>query len=130
MYRFIFFILLFAGPYTFAQEVWVFTDQHHTVFAVPEQARVFELDQTQQIENALSEGLSADQAYSAKFARSRLNTNTHRQLAQAYQGNVDAWTLGIQKIPAVVVDRKYVIYGESNVTRAISRIQTYREAHP
>ena len=41
-----------------------------------------------------------------------------------------AWSLGIAKIPAVVVDRRYVVYGEANVARALARIEEYRRAQP
>lgn len=30
-----------------------------------------------------------------------------------------AWSLGITKIPAVVVDRRYVVYGESDMAKAL-----------
>jgi len=109
------------------QQVWVVTDQAHPVTAVPTATKLIELDKTQGLENLLSHGLSTDQQTSADMVRSRLNPQVHRQLAAAYQNVVDAWALGIQKIPAVVVDRKYVIYGEANMERAISRIQRYRE---
>ena len=127
---FLLLLALFASSGVSAQPVLVFTDSQHPVFSVPEHAHVFELDQAQQLENSLSVGLNADERYSAELAKSRLNNQIHRQLAQAYQSVVDAWTLGIQKIPAIVVNRKYVVYGETNVARAILRIQAYQEAHP
>ena len=42
----------------------------------------------------------------------------------------DAWSLGVTKIPAVVVDRRYVVYGETDVSRALARIEEYRRAQP
>jgi len=30
----------------------------------------------------------------------------------------------------VVVDRRYVVYGEPDVSRAIARINAYRSTHP
>jgi integrating conjugative element protein (TIGR03757 family) len=123
-------LAMFASAGSQAQEILVFTDSQYPVLSVPEQAQVFELNRAGQLEVSLSDGLNADQAYSAELARSRLNASTHRQLAQAYRGNVDAWSLGVQKIPAVVVDRQYVIYGEPDVEQAVSRIQAYREGRP
>ena len=38
--------------------------------------------------------------------------------------------LGIAKIPAVVVDRRYVVYGEPDVSRAVARINAYRSTQP
>jgi len=34
------------------------------------------------------------------------------------------------KIPAVVVDRRYVVYGEPDVPRAVARIDAYRSTQP
>ena len=48
----------------------------------------------------------------------------------AYQGVADAWSLGITSLPAVVVDQRYVVYGDSDVARAIARIEQHRKAQP
>ena len=53
-----------------------------------------------------------------------------RRIGQAYQGVADAWGLGVARIPAVVVDRRYVVYGEPDVPRAIARIDAYRSTQP
>ena len=53
-----------------------------------------------------------------------------RRIGHAYQGVADAWGLGIAKIPAVVVDRRYVVYGEPDVSRAVARINAYRSTQP
>ena len=127
---FIALIALFASSGAYAQHILVITDSQNPVFSVPHEASVIELDKVQQLEEALSDGLTDDQTFSTELAKTRLNTDIHRELAQAYQGIVDAWALGIQKIPAVVVDRKYVIYGEPDITQAVSHIQAYRESHP
>ena len=52
------------------------------------------------------------------------------RIGHAYQGVADAWGLGIAKIPAVVVDRRYVVYGEPDVSRAVARINAYRSTQP
>ena len=33
-------------------------------------------------------------------------------------------------LPAVVVDRRYVVYGETDVARAVARIESHRRAQP
>ncbi len=42
----------------------------------------------------------------------------------------DAWSLGITAVPAVVVDQRYVVYGEPDVARAIARIEQHRRTEP
>ncbi|KPY38052.1 Uncharacterized protein ALO52_00884 [Pseudomonas syringae pv. primulae] len=49
-----------------------------------------------------------------------------QDLVAAQQSLVDAWTLGVTKIPAVVVDRKYVVYGETDVGSATQRIARWK----
>lgn len=53
-----------------------------------------------------------------------------RRIGSAYQGVADAWGLGLAKVPAVVVDRRYVVYGEPDVARAVARIESHRRAQP
>ncbi|MGH8391347.1 MAG: DUF1525 domain-containing protein, partial [Pseudomonas sp.] len=38
----------------------------------------------------------------------------------------DAWSVGVEKIPAVVIDRRYVVYGEADVAKAIAQIDRAR----
>ena len=131
MYPFILTILaLFASTGAIAQEILVFSDQHHPVHSIPASVQVIDLDAVLHQEDALSADLSSEQGQAVETARLRLTTQQHHQLATAYQGIVDAWALGIQKIPAVVVDRKYVVYGEPDVQKALSRIEVHRETQP
>jgi integrating conjugative element protein (TIGR03757 family) len=95
--------------------------------------RVIELDAPLRLQRKLSAQLPADPTRAAVLAQRRLQQggpDLQRRLAAAYQGVVDAWQLGITKVPAVIVDQRYVVYGESNVARAVSWIETYRRTHP
>ncbi len=49
-----------------------------------------------------------------------------QQLATAQQGNADAWSVGVSKVPAVVVDRRYVVYGQPDVATAMQTINRAR----
>lgn len=132
-------LLWLASCYVFATaqsavaaDIWVVTDQQHPVAAAPG-IRVIELDAPARLEAALSAQLPADPAQAAAAVRQRLKdggVELQRRLAAAYQGVTDAWSLSVVKIPAIVVDRRYVIYGETAVDRALARIDAYRSAHP
>lgn len=121
-----------AGTSGQAAEVWVITDRLQpiqTTLAV----RVIELDAPARIEAELATQLPSHPEKAAAVVRQRLKSSgadLHRRLATAYQGVTDAWSLGIVKLPAVVVDRQYVMYGEPDVDRAVSRITEYRSARP
>ena len=121
-----------AMAHAAAADVRVFTDRHHAVEA-PSGVYVVELDAPARIEAELAANLPADPAQAAAIVRQRLQdcgTPLQRRLANAYQGLTDAWSLGVTKIPAVVVDRRYVVYGETDVPRALARIEEYRRMQP
>ena len=115
-----------------AADVLVVTDSRQPVHA-PAGARVIELEQARRIEAELSVGLPADSARAAAIVQQRLRDggeDLQRRIARAYQDVADAWDIGIAKLPAVVVDRRYVIYGDADVARAVARIETHRRAKP
>lgn len=117
---------------TAAAEIWIVSDNAHPVHGTPG-ARVIELDAPARVEAALSAGLPANLHEAAVAAQLRLSAgrpSLARQLASAYQAVADAWSLGVTTIPAVIVDRRYVVYGDPDAAHAVARIQAYREAHP
>lgn len=114
-----------------ATEVWVITDRTHPVSGHAD--RHIPLDAVPQLEVALAEGLPPEPGKAAAIVRQRLKqggTDLQRRIGTAYQGVADAWSLGITKVPAVVVDRRYVVYGETDVARAVARIERHRRAQP
>lgn len=124
--------LALLAPVAVAADVLVVTDSRHPVQA-PAGVRVIELDKPAHIEAELTARLPADPAQAEALVRQRLldgGVDLQRRIGQAYQGVADAWGLGIVKIPAVVVDRRYVVYGEPDVAHAVTRIDAYRSARP
>jgi integrating conjugative element protein (TIGR03757 family) len=124
--------LALLAPVAVAADVLVVTDSRHPVQA-PAGVRIIELDQPAHIEAELTARLPVDPAQAEALVRQRLldgGADLQRRIGQAYQGVADAWGLGIVKIPAVVVDRRYVVYGEPDVAHAVARIDAYRSARP
>lgn len=125
-------LAVLLGPSAWAADVLVVTDSRHPVQA-PAGVRIIELDQATRIEVELAAHLPADAQQAAALVRQRLHDGgeaLQRRIGHAYQGVADAWGLGIAKIPAVVVDRRYVVYGEPDVSRAVARINAYRSTQP
>ena len=115
-----------------AAEVLVITDGGHPV-QVAAGTRVIELDLPARIEAELAAGLPTDPTQAAAIVQQRLREggqDLQRRLGRAYQDVTQAWGLGITKVPAVVVDRRYVVYGEPDVAHAAARIETYRNTQP
>ncbi|WP_261538800.1 TIGR03757 family integrating conjugative element protein [Burkholderia multivorans] len=120
------------SPATFAADVVVVTDSRHPVKTMGGE-RLIELDQASRLEAELSADLPADPERAAAVVRQRLNhggNDLQRRIGTAYQGLTDAWSLGVTTIPAVVVDQHYVVYGEPDVARAVSRIEQHRRTQP
>ena len=120
------------SPATFAADVVVVTDSRHPVKTMGGE-RLIELDEAPRIEAALSAELPADPEQAATIVKRRLSdggVGLQRRIASAYQGVTDAWSLGITSLPAVVVDQRYVVYGEPDVARAVARIEQHRRAQP
>jgi len=110
----------------------VITDSHHSVSGKASIQRVIQLDAAQQIEAELSAHLSTDPQQAAAPVQQRLNQGgqaLQQRLHDAYQGATDSWSLGIARIPAVVVDQRYVVYGESDADKALARIAQYCKEH-
>ena len=115
-----------------AAEVLAITDSGHPV-QVAAGTRVIELDLPARIEAELAAGLPTDPTQAAAIVQQRLREggqDLQRRLGRAYQDVTQAWGLGITKVPAVVVDRRYVVYGEPDVAHAAARIETYRNTQP
>lgn len=113
-------------------EVRIYTIRSIPISAPPE-ATIVHLDDAGAIEEELSAGLSHDPARAVTTARQRLTdggAELQRDLVAAYEVIAEAWSLGITTLPAVVVDRRYVIYGEADISRAIARIETFRRTQP
>lgn len=116
-----------------AQEVWFISDSTRPPLGSYVPARVIDLDAAQRIEAELAAMLPGDPSEAERIARLRLREGgmaLQRRLQAAYQGVTDAWSLGVATVPAVVVDQRYVVYGESHVDKALARIDRYRREHP
>ncbi|SFG99606.1 integrating conjugative element protein, PFL_4709 family [Pseudomonas syringae] len=130
--RVTFLILIAAIQVPFVNaETWIVTDRNHPVQA-PARVRLILLDESERLEAKLSEGLPANQQQAISIMQQRLKSSDaqrlQRDLALAQQDLVDAWSMGVTKVPAVVVDRKFVVYGETNATTAENRIAQWRAA--
>ena len=122
--------MLLVSSYVQAADVLVFTDQQHAVVA-PNDVPVINLDAPAEIEAELASGLPADSQRAEAIVLQRLGdggSDLQARLAEAYPGVVDAWNLGITKLPAIVVERRYVVYGDADVSRAITTIEAYKRA--
>ena len=116
-----------AGPALAEQTTEVFTISGQPVINVPSGVAVIELDAPGRLDALLSQELPADSEVAAALMRERMATpewqETADRYADSYLGLVRAWQLGVEKVPAVVIDGRYVIYGQQDVAEALSEAQ-------
>ena len=93
-------------------------------------ATVHVLDARDGYAEAFGADLADDPERALAEARRRMATPAGRaalaRIAAAAAGNALAGRLGIEKLPAVVVDGRYVVYGVRDVARAVERIRAWR----
>ena len=93
-------------------------------------ATVHVLDARDGYAAAFGADLPADPERALAEARRRMATAAGRaalaRIAAAGAGNALASRLGIEKLPAVVVDGRYVVYGVRDVARAVERVEAWR----
>lgn len=117
--------LVLCSPWLLA-DILSITDSYHPLTPVPGTSVVL-LDQAEDLEAALSADLPSDPAEAQTLLQQRINPKLAAQISQAHQDIAAAWSLGVIKLPAVVVDQRYVVYGEPNVQKALDRIAEFRE---
>ncbi|KFX05557.1 hypothetical protein KU73_00405 [Pectobacterium wasabiae] len=115
-----------------ATEVLAVTDTRHPMQNLGN-TQLIELDRPSRIEAELAANLPQDPVRAAIIVQQRLKeggTALQQRINEAYQDVVNAWSLGITTLPAVIVAQRYVVYGEPDVAKAVARINTYRKAQP
>jgi len=125
-----------AGPALAEPTIEVFTTAGEPVVNVPSGVAVLELDAPARLDAELSRELPADPDVAADLMRERVTTAEWQETADCYAdrylGLVRAWQLGVEKVPAVVIDGRYVIYGQPDVAQALNEADRLlgQESHP
>ncbi|HDC1597059.1 TPA: TIGR03757 family integrating conjugative element protein [Salmonella enterica] len=121
MYRYFSLLALMLSAPSIASTV-VYTDRHHSPANVQADTRVVYLDETDQLAKSLFGPLSTNSSQAERQAQSVIHSPQWAQqqavMAQAYQGLIQAWQLGLKKYPAVVFDDHDVVYGTADVSVA------------
>lgn len=124
---------LCISSYVLASErsIEVFTTAGVPVVNVPDGVPVIELDAPARLDDELSQGLPDDIDEAKTEMQSRMQSPEWRgklqQYGDLYTGVARAWMLRVEKVPAVVVDSRYVIYGETDVAAAVAQANGYIE---
>lgn len=113
-------------------QILVITDSKHPVYNIPPNTKEILLDTPEQLLETLSTYLPDDLNQAQRAATDRLHQggqDFQQQMQYAVQGVVDAWALQVQKIPAVIFNNQYVVYGEPDVRLAFEEIKRSLKSH-
>ncbi|HCR1139909.1 TPA: TIGR03757 family integrating conjugative element protein [Klebsiella aerogenes] len=125
--------LLFTSTPTLAQTV-IYTTARWPVVQPDPGVEVQRLENVDTLSQSVFPSLSANPAKAQAQARLRMQQpDWHTQearLTRAYQALLDARTVGISKVPAVVFDGQFVVYGTTDVALARQKLAEWRERHP
>ncbi|MCE8005296.1 TIGR03757 family integrating conjugative element protein [Halomonas sp. MCCC 1A11081] len=104
----------------------MFTIAGIPVTNVPPGTAVIELDAPARLDAELSEGLPADLSAAEAVMRDRMQSpewnDAIRRYGELHVGVARAWMLRVEKVPAVVVDGEFVVYGQPDVSAAVAEI--------
>ena len=111
-----------------APDVAVFTLS--TIPVRADGAAVYELDRRDRLAAAFGADLPSDPERARAAMRRRMDAPEGRELrlalAKAAEGNALAARLGVEKLPAVVVDGRYAVYGVRDARRAAELVRAWR----
>ncbi|MEQ9590926.1 MAG: TIGR03757 family integrating conjugative element protein [Parvibaculaceae bacterium] len=123
--------LLFLCAATWAEpvtDVVVFTTSAYPIHDPEQRATaIYALDATVQSLSALGEALPRDPELAQAEVMRRLNDEQWRgrfsAVQHALEGVSEAWMHNITRLPAVLVNDRYVIYGVTDVERALHFVE-------
>lgn len=108
----------------------VYTDHAHPPSGGTGDTRVVWLDAPEQLQQSLFGSLTSDPGEAERRAQKVIHSagwqKKQAELVQAYRGLLQAWSLGLQKYPAVVSDDQYVVYGTADVVVAEGLFHSHR----
>jgi len=116
------------------ETVWVFTaGKLPPVLQVAHADRLFVLDDVDQSLKALSFPNPRNEAQARQRAMRMLQSPKGQAVLTRIRHSAEAiavaWQHGIVKLPAILVDERYVVYGIYNIDAALAQIARYRDGN-
>ncbi|EKN3347099.1 TIGR03757 family integrating conjugative element protein [Yersinia ruckeri] len=110
----------------------VYTDSQHPPIGLGAGHQVVYLDAPERVQLEVFGELSANPRQAEQQAKVVLQSpnwqQKEQQISQAYQGVIQAYSLGLKKYPAVVFDDRYVVYGTADVVLAEAKLAEHKGA--
>lgn len=126
--------LVFSAQAAEPNTVWVFTANQLPALQHTERAdRLFVLDDVDTSLKRLSFANPGNEAQAKQRALAVMQSQNGQAMLTRLRSSAEAiavaWQHGIARLPAVLVDEQYVVYGVYDVNDALAQIARYRHAH-
>lgn len=103
----------------FAQSIQAFTTSTQPFTDIVPAATVCYVDQAQILMNKI---VAETKGSTPQTLMNQLNHQDLEALSDVITCSYQAALMGVQKVPAVVVDKKYVVYGNTDMTGAVAEV--------
>lgn len=115
------------------KETIIFTNNNNLLLGTPTNTVIYNLDDPERlISNAFS-SLPSDRKTAEKHSQKVMSSKNWQQqdaaLRESFKGVIKAWSLGIEKVPAIVMEGRFVVYGTTNVEVAREKLKQFQGGH-
>ncbi|EPZ8126203.1 TIGR03757 family integrating conjugative element protein [Yersinia enterocolitica] len=112
----------------FASSV-IYTDGSYPVSAISPDIPIVYLDAPDRVQREIFGSLPTDPVQAEKQVHKLIASPIFKLQHVAYQGIMKAWSLGLEKYPAVVFDDQWVVYGTTDIDMATQQFTIWRETN-
>lgn len=135
-YTIILITLFLSSSNCFSKEVEIFTNNYEqtlieirNIGSINHSFVVHDVEAVNKFESIHSQDLPKDEASAKKIFEQRLSLYGEKRFTDdimiAYEPMIRSFALGVEAYPAVVIDKKYVVYGTSNISKALKEYQKW-----
>lgn len=82
----------------------------------------YDLKRLANVEKQLSEGLSTNESVATQEGATRVSQQVSKEILEAWKGHLIVHRYKVKRLPAILIDRKFVYYGR-NLEKAIALYQ-------
>lgn len=115
------------------KDIIIFTTADYPITQLAANISVYYLDVPEKLTSETFSSLPADSKSAEQQARKIMSSSEWQQqdaaLRESFKGVIKAWSLGIEKVPAIVMEGRFVVYGTTNVEVAREKLKQFQGGH-
>ncbi|HEN3291963.1 TPA: TIGR03757 family integrating conjugative element protein [Yersinia enterocolitica] len=115
------------------KETIIFTNNDNLLSDIPVSTTIYNLDAPADLVSKAFGTLSSESEIAKKHSQKIMSSKNWQQqdaaLRESLKGVIKAWSLGIEKVPAIVMEGRFVVYGTTNVELAREKLKQFQGGH-